>query len=78
MNVKIFCLLLITFVLTGCSVKEAEPITVYYPVEVLTPIQCKVPEVQCNYMDKTLSRLGVIRELYLCVQTQREAMKVCK
>ncbi len=77
MNVKMLLMLLMILGLTGCSVKE-KPVDIYYPIEVVTTVQCKVPDVFCNYNNKDITLVEVVKEMYICIQEQRKAMEVCK
>ena len=76
MNVKILKLLSMMFAIllfSGCSEKI---IYVDRPIEVKVPVQCKVPEVHCNFDKPTDTE--VIIALRTCIQDLIESTKVCK
>lgn len=76
MNAKILKTLLMIFAIllfSGCSEKI---IYVDRPIEVKVPVQCKVPEVHCNF-DKTTDT-EVIIALRTCIQDLIESTKVCQ
>lgn len=76
MNVKILKVLSMIFAIllfSGCSEKI---IYVDRPIEVKVPVQCKVPEVHCNFNKKTDTE--VIIALRTCIQDLIESTKVCK
>ena len=76
MNAKILKPLSMIFAIllfSGCSEKI---IYVDRPIEVKVPVQCKVPEVHCNFDKATDTE--VIIALRTCIQDLIESTKVCK
>lgn len=76
MNVKILKVLSMIFVIllfSGCSEKI---VYVDRPIEVKIPVQCKVPEIHCNFNKQTDTE--VIISLRTCVQDLIESTKVCQ
>lgn len=77
MNAKILNTLLIVLgaaFLSGCSTKVVYKDRV---VEVIKPVQCKVPKVSCNITEE-LTYTEVVNYMALCILDLNEAAKVCQ
>ena len=69
---KFLSILLIILVVSGCSEKEI----IIKTVEVLVPIECIVPTVECNTTSD--NPVEVLGNMISCIYKYREAIKVCQ
>jgi starvation-inducible outer membrane lipoprotein len=50
---------------------------VYKPKKVLVPVKCIVPDSNCS-INKDMTRVDVVDEMYRCIKQQEENAKVCQ
>ena len=78
MTHKILSILSGTLVIVSCSGCSEPRVEIQYidrPVEVLVPVKCTVPDVECNWSG---SDVEVVAGMFKCIVDQKMASKVCQ
>lgn len=68
-------LIMVSLLLTGCSTKQEPKTTIVYETkEILIPVPCKVPTINCDFSGE-----GFIptQKLLDCVILQKRALEAC-